>query len=625
MIKPLQSITLKNDNGEDTTYVVATAPAIVETTEPADVASFSDGAEGIPVISLIADITPVQNLNGQSAPYPAGGGKNLVEPFKATEGTSYGLTMTPNADGSVRVHGTASNSSSVLLSMKSVNIPLPTGTYTFNIGITSSSNKVYGQIVTGAHTFFSRTAKDTYTVASDTTITRLDIGCNAANGEQIDVTIYPQLEVGSTATTFAPYSNICPITGRTGMNVVRTGKNLIDDSIRYKSSNQYYIGNQNTYTILLAAGTYTFSVDFLNGSHYGAFYKEVNATSGTTIWGSSATTSSETITLPAGNYMFWLYKSGGVTETDIGNVQLEVGSSPTTYAPYNGTIYLTDWGINQWDEEWEVGGIDASTGANTIDSTTIRSKNYIPVIAGETYYVKNGSNATVVVHRYDANKNYLGNNNRSNATITLSADTHYIKLRFSTTYGTTYKDDTSINYPSTETGYHKYADPHAGIVYGGTLDVTTGLLTVTHAYCDLGDVDWLYSSVAGHERFGFDTPSQAKAPSTASDKANIICSMYGTITANDTYQHTKVGIAMTTNGYRTYVYDPRYTDVTTFKAAMSGVDFVYELATPQTYQLTPQTVTTILGQNNIWADTGDVEVSYVADTKLYIDNVIAAL
>ncbi len=49
----------------------------------------------------------------------------------------------------------------------------------------------------------------------------------------------------------------------------------------------------------------------------------------------------------------------------------------------------------------------------------------------------------------------------------------------------------------------------------------------------------------------------------------------------------------------------------------------YLLATPITYQLTPQEILTLLGQNNIWADTGDVEVSYPADTKLYIERRIA--
>ena len=60
-----------------------------------------------------------------------------------------------------------------------------------------------------------------------------------------------------------------------------------------------------------------------------------------------------------------------------------------------------------------------------------------------------------------------------------------------------------------------------------------------------------------------------------------------------------------------------------FKSAMSGVQLCYELATPQTYQLTPTEVTTLLGDNTIWADTGDTTAEYRADTKLYIERLTA--
>lgn len=43
-----------------------------------------------------------------------------------------------------------------------------------------------------------------------------------------------------------------------------------------------------------------------------------------------------------------------------------------------------------------------------------------------------------------------------------------------------------------------------------------------------------------------------------------------------------------------------------------GAQVVYELATPVTYQLTPQEIQTLKGANNIWADTGDVTVEYLA-------------
>ena len=43
----------------------------------------------------------------------------------------------------------------------------------------------------------------------------------------------------------------------------------------------------------------------------------------------------------------------------------------------------------------------------------------------------------------------------------------------------------------------------------------------------------------------------------------------------------------------------------------TGAQVVYELATPQTVQLTPQEVNSLLGQNNISADTGDIDIVYV--------------
>ena len=52
------------------------------------------------------------------------------------------------------------------------------------------------------------------------------------------------------------------------------------------------------------------------------------------------------------------------------------------------------------------------------------------------------------------------------------------------------------------------------------------------------------------------------------------------------------------------------------------VELTYLMGNPQTYQLTPTEVRTLLGINNIWADTGNTEVTYPADTKIYIDNKI---
>ena len=59
--------------------------------------------------------------------------------------------------------------------------------------------------------------------------------------------------------------------------------------------------------------------------------------------------------------------------------------------------------------------------------------------------------------------------------------------------------------------------------------------------------------------------------------------------------------------------------------AGSPLEIVYEVATPDEIQLTPQEIDTLKGVNNVWSSTGDTELSYVADTKMYIDQRIAAL
>ena len=46
---------------------------------------------------------------------------------------------------------------------------------------------------------------------------------------------------------------------------------------------------------------------------------------------------------------------------------------------------------------------------------------------------------------------------------------------------------------------------------------------------------------------------------------------------------------------------------------------------PLTYQLTPQEIKTLLGENHLFADTGSINMDYRADTKRYIDDIRSSL
>ena len=125
---------------------------------------------------------------------------------------------------------------------------------------------------------------------------------------------------------------------------------------------------------------------------------------------------------------------------------------PATYYPYDAGSLLNvnmkgvrTVGFNQWDEEWEVGLIDNTTGEPTYGTTTIRSKNFIPVFPGVEYYFKVTTSG--IAYCYDSNYSYIGNIGFSTAypIQTMLNNCRYMKFRMSSDYGTTYNNDICIN------------------------------------------------------------------------------------------------------------------------------------------------------------------------------------
>lgn len=103
---------------------------------------------------------------------------------------------------------------------------------------------------------------------------------------------------------------------------------------------------------------------------------------------------------------------------------------------------------NIWDEEWEVGSIDNSTGQNVGNSNIIRSKNYISVIPNTTYYFYCG-NATPYwnIYFYDKNNNFISRiAHPRNTTFNTPNNCVFIRFRENDIqYGTTYNHNICIN------------------------------------------------------------------------------------------------------------------------------------------------------------------------------------
>ena len=482
------------------------------TAGPASIVSFSSTLENVPIASLKAGIDPVQDLHGYDNPWPAGGGKNLID-LNGFESTT--VSITPITKG---VTVTVTNAGNNRNASQSLPLSLLGKTITLHADVTVSSTnyssmRIYfignGSVIgehilnvtgTGSRTG-TATLPSTLPEGADSIVLRVYACTTGTTGVGISATYDNlQLEVGNEATSYAPYSNICPISGWTGAKVTRTGKNLL----KLDESEMVSKGWNRIFPVSLKAGTYIISCQ----NQFGASVKGASVnltdendstiivalTSGYTFGDSIFIGLTVNITEDQAdkikNIRFAL-RAGGATYNDIaqGNIQLELGSTATAYAPYSGSTY-------------------------------------------------------------------------------------------------------DITFPT-----------EAGTVYGGTLDAVSGELVLTHKYLsDNGSLGWIRNA---------DGSFYVRNPSDQADQDSdgCLCNY-----APFNISFSGMNVFFRTNGLISLGtgWGAVYSSADELKNAFASVpiQFVYKLATPITYQLTPQEIRTLLGTNNIWADTGDVTVNY---------------
>ena len=162
----------------------------------------------------------------------------------------------------------------------------------------------------------------------------------------------------------------------------------------------------------------------------------------------------------------------------------------------------------------------------------------------------------------------------------------------------------------------------AGTVYGGTLDLTTGVLTVTHGFKVYdGSENWSLNNPSKPWLFTVPAPSDIRQGSASSlyEISNLFQA------TSEIWTNSGYGILNNFNNLLAG-YPDANGDVDVLKTflANNNLQVCYELATPVTYNLTPTQVRAIVGTNNIWSDTGSVEVKFKDTVQNYIDKKIAA-
>lgn len=288
------------------------------------------------------------------------------------------------------------------------------------------------------------------------------------------------------------------INGYSELNLVRCGKNLIDDAIRDFNGGAISFSTS-TYgkTIWLPAGTYTFSVVTADGTSTNLYGKNLDTSENIFTQYSAF---SKTFTLASAcNVSFWVYKAGYTSVNDITSAQVELGSTATAYEPYNGTTFTVSFGQT---------------------------------------------------------------------------------------------------------------------VYGGVYD-KSGRTQLNLNVANMDDLNWVYD--ASVPRFYTTDLNSVISKPAAYDVPNMLCSIATADYFNHLYNSlTNNIIAVSTDG-AVSVKCTDYSDVPSFVAMLSGQKLVYELATPIEIDVSELSVDTIVGVNNVYADTGKTQCKFFETVGHHID------
>lgn len=284
-------------------------------------------------------------------------------------------------------------------------------------------------------------------------------------------------------------------------------------------------------------------------------------------------------------------------------------ASPTNIRAISGfdTLHLTKCAKNLIVGVLESDGINSS---GVIGGSSTNNIVYAPVKAGLNYALT--SSETNKVYAYYRNMPAPSSASYDGTRKTTGSSTVYITAEIDGWIAMRVpKTDTQVQIElgTAPTSYEAF---NGGIdtidltqtIYGGTLNVSTGLLTITSKSTLINELTWTYQSAYNRFRCGDVRNEINPAISNQTILAGLFCSCLKPTPSNSTYAEN-YGIACDTGGYL-FIYDSDYDDYFDMVTAIGNNRILYPLATPVTIQLTATEVRTLLGLNNIIADTGDI-------------------
>lgn len=348
-------------------------------------------------IRIYSEINPKQDKT-YGDPYPAGGGRNLIYLGIVSAGTVKGVTFTPNEDGSITLTGakgegyagiTGLNMSAVNLRGKTLTLTVPNPSY-IRVGL-----KVIN--TAGETVWLDAPANEGgYTFTMPDNAETMAYNCYIPTSAQINYTFYPQLELGSIATSYAPYANTPPIEGWTGLDAFAGGKNLLQNAEVTKTNNgiTFTVNADGSVTAngtataaaffnpntaqRLKAGSYKMSMGVVGSGS--TFRSIVKNGAGSTI--ATNYKDDTSFTLPNDDAVaFTIRVENGVSLNNVTFYpMIRLASDPdATYAPYQGNTYALDFGETVYGGtvDWHAGEMTVTREVLVLDGSENWANGYI--------------------------------------------------------------------------------------------------------------------------------------------------------------------------------------------------------------------------------------------------------
>ena len=234
------------------TYDVTLYPQL----EAGSTATAFEAYEDVPILAL-------DNTQGQIESVAVEAGcraeqetrKNLLP--RQTSQMRSGVTLTVQADGGVHLSGTCTAAAGNPITFSVLMGVTLNGQYTFSMGNAAAiGSHLQMRLLESETAQVSSVATNFSAIVANATNTfELDDQyvygwlIRVGSGETYDVTLYPQLEAGSTATAYEPYKSVLPITGRESVEIAACGRNLLTNTNQGTVGWTYGNGNNAEYTV----------------------------------------------------------------------------------------------------------------------------------------------------------------------------------------------------------------------------------------------------------------------------------------------------------------------------------------------------------------------------------------